>query len=61
MTYVKQYAQETEDEIIRSHIALYVNAFTVDLGVSGRDAILQLLKIGQQKEIIPDVELPVFI
>jgi 1,4-dihydroxy-6-naphthoate synthase len=37
--YVKSYAQEMEDDVIDSHINLYVNDFTVSLGEKGREAV----------------------
>ena len=37
--FVKQYAQEMDDAVMRSHIELYVNDFTRDLGTEGRAAI----------------------
>lgn len=61
MQYVKQYAQEMEDEVIRQHIELYVNKFTVDLGKVGMDAVEKLFEIGKEKNIIPDMESPIFI
>jgi 1,4-dihydroxy-6-naphthoate synthase len=35
MNYVREYSQEMEDWVMRSHIDLYVNDFSVDLGPSG--------------------------
>ncbi len=40
--YVKQHAQELDDEVIRKHIQTYVNAYTLDLGEEGRAAIAKL-------------------
>jgi 1,4-dihydroxy-6-naphthoate synthase len=37
--YVKQHAQEMNEEVRKKHIALYVNQFSVDLGIKGRAAI----------------------
>ncbi len=37
--FIKQYAQEMDEEIMYKHIELYVNDFTRDLGVNGRKAI----------------------
>jgi 1,4-dihydroxy-6-naphthoate synthase len=42
-SYVRQYAQEMSPEVIRKHIDLYVNEFTIDLGESGKRAISRLL------------------
>ncbi|MBQ3204882.1 MAG: 1,4-dihydroxy-6-naphthoate synthase [Alistipes sp.] len=37
--YVKQHAQEMEDEVIDSHISLFVNDYSLTLGEEGRRAI----------------------
>lgn len=37
--FVKQHAQEMEDEVIDKHIALFVNDFTLSLGEEGRRAV----------------------
>ena len=42
--FVKQHAQELEDEVIDKHISLFVNDFTISLGEEGRRAVEQLLK-----------------
>jgi 1,4-dihydroxy-6-naphthoate synthase len=41
--YVMEHAQEMDPEVARSHIALYVNEFTRDLGADGHAAIKALL------------------
>lgn len=42
MPYVRAHAQEMDEEVMKKHIALYVNDFSVDLGTIGKNAI-QLL------------------
>lgn len=37
--YIKEHAQELEDEVIESHISLFVNEFSLSLGAEGREAI----------------------
>jgi 1,4-dihydroxy-6-naphthoate synthase len=37
--YVKEYSQTMEEEIMRKHIDLYVNEFSINLGEKGRAAI----------------------
>lgn len=41
--FVKQYAQEMDDKVIESHIELFVNSWSVDLGDQGREAVKKLL------------------
>lgn len=42
--FIKQHAQELEDEVINQHIALFVNNYTVSLGEEGRKAVEKLLE-----------------
>lgn len=39
LKFIKQYAVELEDEIIRQHINLYVNDFSIDMGDKGKAAV----------------------
>ncbi|MBQ9137105.1 MAG: 1,4-dihydroxy-6-naphthoate synthase [Alistipes sp.] len=41
--FVKAHAQELEDGVIDSHIALFVNHYTVTLGAEGREAVKRLI------------------
>ena len=43
--YVKQHSQEMSEEVMRQHIELYVNNFSIDLGNDGKQAIETLYKI----------------
>ncbi len=45
MPYVRQYAQEMDDEVMRRHIDLYVNDFSLDLGEDGQAAVSLLKKM----------------
>ena len=40
--YVKQHAQEMDIDVMNSHIQLYVNEYSLDLGDKGREAICYL-------------------
>jgi len=42
--YVKQYAQEMSEDVMRQHVDLYVNEYSIELGERGEQAITQLLK-----------------
>lgn len=44
MPYIRDNAREMDDTVMRSHIALYVNNFSVSLGKEGRQAIEFLYK-----------------
>jgi 1,4-dihydroxy-6-naphthoate synthase len=43
--YVKQHSQEMNEDVMRQHIELYVNNFSIDLGNDGKKAIETLYKI----------------
>ncbi|HET6766644.1 MAG TPA: 1,4-dihydroxy-6-naphthoate synthase [Chitinophagaceae bacterium] len=43
--YVKQHSQEMSEEVMRQHIELYVNNFSIDLGKEGKKAIETLYKV----------------
>jgi 1,4-dihydroxy-6-naphthoate synthase len=42
--YVKQYAQEMDEQVMRQHIDLYVNNYSLSLGSEGEKAVQTLLK-----------------
>jgi 1,4-dihydroxy-6-naphthoate synthase len=43
--YVKQHAQAMSEEVMRQHIDLYVNDFSLDLEIEGREAIENLYEV----------------
>jgi 1,4-dihydroxy-6-naphthoate synthase len=43
--YVKAHSQEMEVEVMKKHIDLYVNKFSINLGAEGRNAIQQFMEI----------------
>lgn len=47
--YVKRHAQEMDEAVMRQHVDLYVNAFSVDLGERGRRAVQTLLDVWAQE------------
>jgi len=46
--FVKNNSQEMEEGVMRQHIDLYVNDYSVDLGQKGRAAVWQLLEVAEQ-------------
>lgn len=46
--FVKMHSQEMSEDIMRQHIDLYVNNYSVDLGKDGKKAVLKMLEIYQQ-------------
>jgi 1,4-dihydroxy-6-naphthoate synthase len=43
--YVTQHAQEMSEDVMRQHIKLYVNKYSMDLGKDGKQAIEKLYKV----------------
>ncbi len=46
--YVKQHSQEMAESVMKQHIDLYVNKFSIDLGAEGKKAVFTLLDVYQQ-------------
>ncbi len=44
-TYVKEHSQELSEQIMRQHIDLYVNNYSIALGEDGKKAVLKLMEI----------------
>ena len=59
--YIKKNSQELDDDVIKKHIELYVNKFSLDLGQIGKNAIKALYKIGAEKGIIQSVKNDIFV
>ena len=53
MPYIRQHAQELDDKIIKDHIGLYVNPFSVDLGKEGGAAVREFLARGRRLGFFP--------
>ncbi len=58
--YIRQHAQELDDEVIDRHIALYVNEFSLDLGSEGEAAVRELLARAEERKLIPPHAGPLF-
>ncbi len=43
--YVKRHAQEMDETVMRQHVDLYVNDFSVGMGEGGRSAVRKLLEV----------------
>ena len=54
--YVKQHSQEMSEDIMRQHIELYVNNFSIELGNDGKQAIETLYKIATTQLPVSSVQ-----
>ncbi len=59
--YIKQYAQEMQEEVMYKHIELYVNDFTKDLGKDGRKAIEYLYERAISLGVLPKMNEQIFL
>ncbi len=48
MPYIRLHSQELDEEVIRSHIGLYVNNYTIDMQDDGRRAINKLIEMAER-------------
>ncbi|MCK5069526.1 MAG: 1,4-dihydroxy-6-naphthoate synthase [Desulfocapsa sp.] len=53
LPYIQQYAQEMDRDVMQSHIGLYVNDYSKDLGTDGMAAIESFLQLGRKAGILP--------
>jgi 1,4-dihydroxy-6-naphthoate synthase len=53
--YIQTHSQEMSEEVMRQHIDLYVNNFSIKLGINGRFAITKLIEIYQQLHHTPAI------
>ena len=53
MVYIRQHAQELDDTVIKDHIGLYVNPFSLDLGEEGVGAVREFLERGHRLGVFP--------
>ena len=54
--FIKEHAQEMSEEVMYKHIELYVNKYSIDLGIEGRKAIDVLFKLAVEKGLIQPIE-----
>ena len=58
---VRRHAQEMDDDVMRQHIALYVNDFTRDYGAEGEAAIEYLLDTAERLGLVPRSSKPLYV
>ncbi len=61
LSYIKQHAQELQDEVINQHINLYVNDFSLEIGSVGEHAVKELFRRAEERRIINISRQPLFI
>jgi len=61
LPFVREHAQEMSEEVMYQHIDLYVNEYSVDLGVEGRRAVEVLFDRAKGVGVIPVVAADLFL
>ena len=61
--YVREHSQEMNEDVMKQHIDLYVNNFSIDLGVEGKEAINTLFTVFKKTNNLADDEntMPLFL
>ena len=61
MDYVAAHSQEMSKEVMKKHIALYVNDYSLSLGNKGTEAIRLLLETGLKNQLVRKSVEPLFV
>ncbi|MCG8410845.1 MAG: 1,4-dihydroxy-6-naphthoate synthase [Bacteroidales bacterium] len=60
-SYIKQYAQDMNEDVMYKHIELFVNNFTLDLGEKGKNAIKTLYSRANQAGVLEKIPEQIFL
>ncbi|PLX41250.1 MAG: 1,4-dihydroxy-6-naphthoate synthase [Deltaproteobacteria bacterium] len=60
LEYVREHSQELSEEVVKSHIGLYVNEFSRELGEEGEAAVRELLRRQRDLDLIPPFDGEIF-
>ena len=61
LKFIKQFAQEMNEDVMYNHIELYVNDFTKDLGELGKKSIKVLLKKAVELDFVKSIPDDIFV
>ncbi len=61
ISFIRQHAQAMEEDVMYKHIELYVNKYSVDLGLEGRKAIDTLFQIAAKNNLIPQLSKSLYV
>jgi 1,4-dihydroxy-6-naphthoate synthase len=59
--FVSEHATDMDGTVMNNHIKLFVNEYTLNLGIKGREAINRLFKIAGDKKVIPSLPRRIFL
>lgn len=57
LSYIQKHSQELDTQVVGSHIDLYVNDYSKDLGAEGRRAVELLFQKGRERGVLPGTRL----
>ena len=61
LSFIRQHAQSTDESVMYKHIGLYVNKYSIDLGLDGRTAIEMLFEKALSLQLIPEIKEELFL
>ncbi len=61
LSYMKEHSQEMDEKVMMQHVELYVNKYSIDLGEEGKNSIVQMFNLAQEKGIIPQLTNKIFV
>jgi len=61
LQFIRSHAQEMKEEVMYKHIELYVNAYSINLGKEGKNAINTLFSMAKEKGIIPGLAESIYV
>ena len=61
LAYMQCNAQEMDKKVMMQHVELYVNKYSIDLGIEGKSAITKMFNLAQEKGIIPPISNSLFV
>ncbi|MBE8712967.1 menaquinone biosynthesis family protein [Sphingobacterium hungaricum] len=61
LEYIRSHAQEMEESVMYKHIELYVNQYSENLGVTGRNAVKHLFDKAISLQLVPRTEQELFV
>ena len=61
LDYAQEYAKDLDRDRVEKFVRMYVNAFTLELGKRGEDAVELLYRLGHEAGVIPQRVHPEFI
>ena len=59
--FIRQHAQEMDENVMYKHIELYVNEYAINLGLEGRKAIDTLFEVAAKNNVIPELKKSLYV